>query len=69
MADTVEDYLKEQKAEWDVYVATQPIDVNGARAFNPGDAVPASHVDRGVVSKDAVARKDTKAAKAATEES
>lgn len=23
-----------------------PIDINGARAFNPGDAVPASHVER-----------------------
>jgi hypothetical protein len=51
---TVEQYLDEQRAEWGAYVATVPIDVNGARAFNPGDPVPASHVTGGVVRKDEV---------------
>jgi len=44
------------EAEYGTYVATQPIDIGGARAFNPGDAVPASHVERGVVSLDSVAK-------------
>ena len=56
-------------AEYGTYVALQAIDINGGRAFNTGDPVPVSHVESGVVSKDVVARKDTKAAKAATEES
>lgn len=46
---TVAEYLAAQQAEWGVYVATEPIYVGGARAFNAGDAVPASHVERGVV--------------------
>lgn len=36
--------------EWGIYVAARAIDVGGARAFNPRDAVPTSHVTRGVVS-------------------
>jgi hypothetical protein len=62
-------YLKAQAAEWGTYVATSAIHINGARAFNPGDPVPASHVERGVVSSDDVAKTNTKAAKAVTEES
>lgn len=61
-------YLKAQKAEWGAYVATSAIDVNGARAFNVGDPVPASHVANGVVPADAVAKTTTKAAQAVTEE-
>ena len=51
---TVEAYRLAQQAEWGTYVATEPIDINGARAFNVGDAVPVSHVVRGVVSASAV---------------
>lgn len=65
---TVEDYLKAQKEEWGTYVAVAPIDIHGARAFNVGDPVPASHVTGGVVSADVVAKSTTKAAQAATEE-
>jgi len=68
MASTVDDYQKAQQAEWGTYVATEPIFVNGARAFNAGDPVPASHVESGVVSEGSVAKTTTKAAKAATEE-
>lgn len=68
MSDTVEDYLKAQKAEWGAYVATEAIDINGARAFNAGDAVPVSHVERGVVSSESVAKTTTKAAQAVIEE-
>ena len=51
---TVEQYLDEQRAEWGAYVATEAIHIHGARAFNEGDPVPASHVDRGVVAKSSV---------------
>lgn len=61
----VDDYRAEQRAEWGTYVATEPIDIAGARAFNPGDAVPASHVEGGVVPSWAVAKSTTKAAAAA----
>lgn len=51
---TIADYLEAQRAEWGAYVATVPIDINGGRAFNVGDPVPASHVASGVVSADQV---------------
>lgn len=60
-----EEYRKAQAAEYGIYVATQPIDIRGARAFNVGDPVPVSHVERGVVSEDVVAKVTTKAGKAA----
>jgi hypothetical protein len=62
---TVEEYLKAQQAEWSVYVATEVININGARAFNPGDPVPASHVERGVVTAEQVAKITTKAGREA----
>lgn len=40
---------KAQEAEYGTYVATEPIDIFGARAFNVGDPVPVGHVERGVV--------------------
>lgn len=43
-------------AEYGTYVATEPIDIGGARAFNPGDAVPVSHVEGGVVPASSVAK-------------
>lgn len=67
MADkplTVEEYVKAQQVEYGTYVATVPIDIYGARAFNPGDPVPVSHVERGMVSADSVAKVNTKAAAA-----
>lgn len=63
---TDEEIQKAQEAEWGEFVATEPINIGGARAFNPGDPVPKSHVARGVVSKDSVARRNTKAAEAVT---
>lgn len=51
---TIADYLEAQRAEWGAYVATVPIDINGGRAFNVGDPVPASHIESGVVSADQV---------------
>jgi hypothetical protein len=53
-------YLAGQAAEWNVFVCgPRPINIDGVRAFNPGDAVPASHVTRGIVdSGDVIARDD-----------
>ena len=42
----VEDFAAAQEAEYATYVATEPILVDGARAYNPGDAVPASNVEK-----------------------
>lgn len=53
---------REQEREYSQFVANKTILIAGARAFNEGDPVPASHVERGVVSKDDV----TKAAKSTT---
>jgi hypothetical protein len=52
--DTAEALSEAQEAEYGRYRANQAINIDGARAFNPGDAVPVSHVTRKVVSKDAV---------------
>lgn len=38
-------------AEYGTYVAIAPIFLNGARAFNAGDPVPAGHIKRGVIAK------------------
>lgn len=62
MSQSLDDYRKAQVAEWGQYVATQPIFVGGARAFNVGDPVPAAHVNNGVVNENQV-----KAVKPATE--
>lgn len=60
-----EEYRQAQAAEYGTYVAAHAIDILGARAFNEGDPVPVSHVERGVVSEDAVVKVSTKAGKAA----
>lgn len=52
-------------AEYGVYVAVEPIDIGGARAFNAGDSVPTSHIERGVVSDGQVAKITTKAGRVA----
>jgi hypothetical protein len=62
---TVEDREKERAAEYGTYVATGPILIDGARAFNAGDPVPASHVSGGVVREDQVAKVTTKAGRVA----
>jgi hypothetical protein len=39
-------FTEEQAKEWGVWIAYTPIDFGGVRAFNPGDSVPTSHVDK-----------------------
>lgn len=53
-----------QIAEYSQFTANKPINIRGARAFNEGDRVPASHVERGVVSADDVEKVSTTPAKA-----
>ena len=71
---TVEEWKAAQEAEWGQYVATEAIDINGVRAFNAGNAVPVSHVQRGVVDKSQVrdlkaeARKAEKSAAQSSDE-
>lgn len=62
---TAEELSAAQEAEYGTYVATEPINIDGARAFNPGDRVPVSHVQRGVVDESQVAKLTTKAGRAA----
>lgn len=65
---TITEYEQAQAAEWGKWVAVEAIDINGARAFNPGDPVPTSHVDGGIVRKSSVSGVNTKAAAAVAEE-
>jgi hypothetical protein len=44
-AQTVESYEEALRKEWSTYVAVEPIFVNGVRAHNAGDAVPAANVE------------------------
>lgn len=60
-----EEYRQRQADEYGTFVANKPITIRGARAFNEGDPVPKSHVERGVVSEDDVVKASTKAGKAA----
>jgi hypothetical protein len=46
---TFTDHAAAIAEEYGRYVANQPIFIGGARAFNPGDPVPVSHLDRGLV--------------------
>lgn len=64
---TAEDQREAQEKEYGVYVATETIFIGGARAFNVGDPVPVSHVEREnpPVNKDQVAKVTTKAGRAA----
>jgi hypothetical protein len=39
-----EDFQKVQAVEYGTYIANQPIDQNGVRAYQYGDAVPVSNV-------------------------
>lgn len=62
---TADELRAQQEREYGTYVALGPIYVKGARAFNKGDAVPVSHVERGVVGSDEVAKVTTKAGREA----
>ena len=61
MTQPHEDYAAAQAAEYGRFRAVVAINIGNARAFNVGDAVPASHVERGVVSAEQVERVATKA--------
>lgn len=60
MPELTDAFEAAQIKEWSQYVATETIYINGVRAFNEGQPVPAGHVDRGVVEADQV-KKVTKA--------
>lgn len=62
---TAAELREAQRVEWNTYVATEAIDIDGVRAFNEGDAVPVSHVDSKVVRADQVAKVTTKAGREA----
>jgi hypothetical protein len=59
-----DDHRAALAAEYGRWVAVEPIDIGGARAFNVGDPVPVGHVESGVVPKSAVTGVNTKAAAA-----
>lgn len=46
-----------QEVEYGTYVAKEAIFIGGVRAFNAGDPVPVSHVERAVVHPDQVEKK------------
>lgn len=66
---TAEQYAEGVRKEYSTYVATQAIDVNGARAYNVGDPVPASAVagDNPTVGESQVAKVSTKAGQSAVQ--
>lgn len=67
MPAAADEFQKAQEAEYGTYVAVEPINIDGVRAFNPGDPVPKGHVDTGAVEQSQVTKlSNTKAAKAAT---
>jgi hypothetical protein len=56
---TAEELRAAQEAEYGTYTAKEQIKIDGALAFNIGDAVPVSHVKRGVVSSSQVEKSTT----------
>lgn len=56
---TAEQHAAAIAKEYGQYVAREPIFIDGARAFNAGDPVPASHVTRGVVNAEQVSKTST----------
>lgn len=56
---SLEEFQAHQVAHWSKYVATEPISVYGARAFNVGDPVPIGHVESGLVDKSQVTIRPT----------
>lgn len=66
MASTVDDFQAAQTANYSKWVAIAPINIDGVRAFNPGDPVPDDpHVKQGIVSKDQVVGANTPRPRAA----
>lgn len=63
---SLEDYKAAQAAEYGTWVAAVPIDVDGVRAFNEGNPVPASHVKKYGYDKSDLVKKAEAAAKAAS---
>lgn len=61
---TPDDVRKAAVADYATYVAKDAILIQGVRAFNAGDPVPASHVEANIVSADAVVKTTTKAGQA-----
>jgi hypothetical protein len=61
---TAAQFREAQGEEYGQFVAAQTIFIDGARAFNVGDPVPVSHVERGVVAADEVKKVSTKAGQA-----
>jgi hypothetical protein len=58
MDEKLKAYQDEQKGEWFTYVAKHVIHIDNVRAFNEGDAVPVSHVTRGIVDREDVRHVD-----------
>lgn len=50
------------QTEYGTYVAAKVITIAGARAFNPGDPVPVSHVKNKIVTEDQVTKAKAPAA-------
>lgn len=67
--ETAEDRRAAQQAEYGRFVAKEQIFVDGALAFGPGDPVPVSHVESGVVDKSKVVGANTKTAAVVKQES
>lgn len=65
--ESAEDLRDAQAKEYGQFVAAETIYINGARAFNIGDPVPVSHVDRGVVNAEQVQKTSTEADQAIVE--
>lgn len=66
---TIEELREAQRKEYGTYIAAEPINIDGVRAFNLGDPVPVGHVERGVVRLDQVAKRATKAGAAIQDQS
>ena len=62
----VEDFAAAQVVEYGTYVATEVILVDGVRAYNPGDPVPVSNVERHDYAALGVVRKTTNPVKTTT---
>jgi hypothetical protein len=63
--DELARYLDGVVGEYEVYVASGPINIGNARAFNDGDPVPVSHVESGIVPRDMVELRSDRIARGA----
>lgn len=63
----VEDLRKAQQKEYGTYVAVEPIDYEGVRAYNVGDPVPVSNVEKhGYLESNSVKKVEAEPAKEAS---